>query len=150
MIHTASTATNAVFIELMGHRSDVIKVLLVGNNPSEMAAIYNNLRESKEKYYIVEVCFDLKDGLARMNKIKPDVVLLDDNLGFEETRKMIRDIKRHTRLQDTQIILMKSSNWNYNVIDDVEDYLLKESISADLLDITISNNIGRMRTALAS
>ena len=74
---------------------------------------------------------------------------MDDNLGYEGTRKMIKEIKKHSRLQDIQIILMKSSNWNYNVIDDVEDYLLKESISADLLDITISNNVGRMRTALA-
>ena len=148
MIHTASTATNAVFIELLGHKSDVIKVLIIGNNPSEIATIYNNLRESREKYYMVEVCFDLKDGLARMNKIKPDVVLMDDNLDYNATRKMIKDIKKHSRLQDTQIILMKSSNWNYNVIDDVEDYLLKESINAQLLDVTISNNVGRARSIL--
>jgi hypothetical protein len=38
---------------------------------------------------------------------------------------------------------MKSSNWNYHVIDDVEDYLLKESISSEILDITISNNMLR-------
>ena len=150
MIHTASTATNAVFIELLGHKSDVIKVLIMGNNPSEMASIYNNLCESREKYYMVEVCFDLKDGLAKMNKEKPDVVLLDDNLDYEDTRKLIKEIKKHSKLQDIQIILMKSSNWNYNVIDDVEDYFLKESINAALLDVTISNNVGRSRSALAT
>ena len=83
-------------------------------------------------------------------QLAPFADSIDDNLDYNDTKKMIRDVKKHTRLQDTQIILMKSSNWNYNVIDNVEDYLLKESINADLLDVTISNNIGRLRSAVAS
>jgi len=117
--------------------------LILGNNPAELASIYNNLRESREKYYTVDVCFDLKDGLNNVIRNKPDVLLLDDNLDYEGTRKLIREMKRHPKVRDTQIILMKSSNWNYHVIDDVEDYLLKESISSEILDITISNNMLR-------
>jgi PleD family two-component response regulator len=143
MIHTASTTTNAVFIELLGHQKDVVKVLILGNNPAELATIYNNLRESRDKYYIVDVCFNLRDGLNNIIKNKPDVLLLDDNMDYDGTRKLVREIKRHAKIRDTQIILVKSSNWNYNVIDDVEDYLLKESINSEILDTTISNNIYR-------
>lgn len=143
MIHTASTATNAVFIELLGHQKDVVKVLILGNNPSELATIYNNLRESRDKYYIVDVCFNLRDGLNNINKNRPDVLLLDDNMDYDGTRKLVKEIKRDAKVRNTQIILMKSSNWNYNVYDNVEDYLLKESINSEILDTTISNNMHR-------
>lgn len=147
MIHTTSTATNAVFLEVLGHKSDMIKVLLIGNNPSEMAILYNNLRASREKYYMVEVSFDLKDGMDKMLKIKPDVVLLDDNLDYGDTQKMLKETRKNARLHNVQVILMKSSNWNYQVIEDVEDYLLKESIDTKILDTTISNNVYRAHSA---
>lgn len=147
MIHSTSTATNAVFIEVLGHKRDMIKVLLIGNNPSEMATLYNNLRESREKYYMVEVSFDLRDGMDKMLKIRPDVVLLDDNLDYEGTQKMLREVRKHARLNNVRVILMKSSNWNFSVIEDVEDYLLKESIDSKILDTTISNNLYRARSA---
>jgi PleD family two-component response regulator len=147
MIHSTSTATNAVFIEVLGHKRDMIKVLLIGNNPSEMATLYNNLRESREKYYMVEVSFDLRDGMDKMLKIRPDVVLLDDNLDYEGTQKMLREVRKHARLNNVRVILMKSSNWNFSVIEDVEDYLLKGSIDSKILDTTISNNLYRARSA---
>ena len=44
---------------------------------------------------------------------------------------------------------MKSSNWNYHVLDDVDDYILKSTIDAKTIDRLISKNLNTTESQIA-
>lgn len=141
MIRNTSTTTNDVFIELLGYKKQSVNVLIVGNNPIELAEIYSELSEIKGKNYIVDVCFDLKDCFARIAKSHPDVILIDDNLEYMSTKKLIDHLKSSAKTKQIPLIFLKSSNWNFSVMDKVDDYILKSGINTLSLDRVISGKL---------
>ncbi len=138
MIRNTSTATNDVFIELLGYKKESVNVLIVGNNPIDMAEIYSELSEIKGKNYIVDVCFDVRDCFARIVKTHPEVVLIDDNMDYISTKKLIDQVKSSAKTKHIPLVFLKSSNWNFSVMDKVDDYILKSAMNTISLDRTIS------------
>lgn len=143
MIHTQTLTGNDAYLNLLGHKKDVTKVLIIGNNPLELAEIYDKLSNSRRKYYMVDVTFSLKDGSQRVLKNNPDVILLDDNLEYQDMKSFTREIKSNQKFSHLKIILMKSSNHKYVLLEQVEDYLLKNAINTEMLDNVISNQMLR-------
>lgn len=141
MLTSSSTTKNDNWIEALGIKRAQIPVLIIGNNPIEMTSIFNVLVGIRSKSYLADVCFDVKDSFDRISKSKPEVILIDDNLVSDDIVKMIRVLRHNTRTKDIKIIVLKSSNWNYNVIDDVDDYILKDTIKADILDKIIDKSL---------
>jgi DNA-binding response OmpR family regulator len=132
---------NNTYLSIFGRKKEVTKVLIIGNNPLELADIYDKLDNSRRKYYIVDVSFDLKDGRRRALKNVPDVILLDDNLDYREMKIFTDEIKSQSRFSHLKIILMKSSNQKYVLLEQVEDYLLKNAISTEMLDKVITSQM---------
>ena len=62
-------------------------------------------------------------------------------LGPDDIRKMMRVLRQNAKTKNIKVIVLKSSNWSNKVIDNVDDYLLKDSIDADMLDNIIEKNI---------
>jgi DNA-binding response OmpR family regulator len=143
MIHNQTRAANDAYLSLLGHKKEVTKVLIIGNNPLELAEIYDKLSNSRRKYYMVDVSFSLKDGRQRAIKNNPDVILLDDNLEYQDMKSFTREIKSNHKFSHLKIILMKSSNKKYVLLEQVEDYLLKNAINTEMLDNVISNQMLR-------
>ncbi len=141
MIHTLMPTENNTYLSIFGHKKEVTKVLIIGNNPLELADIYDKLGNSRRKYYIVDVSFNLKDGRRRALKNVPDVILLDDNLDYREMKIFADEIKGQNKFSHLKIILMKSSNQKYVLLEQVEDYLLKHAISTEMLDKVITNQM---------
>ena len=141
MLETATTTRNENWINVLGIKRDRIPVLIIGNNPIEMTSIYNILIGFRSKNYLTDVCFDIKDSFERIAKKKPEVIFIDDNLVIDDINKMVRVLNQNTKTKDIKIILLKSSNWNYHVIDNVDDYILKDTINANKLDKLIEKSL---------
>ena len=141
MLETATTTRNENWINVLGIKRDRIPVLIIGNNPIEMTSIYNILIGFRSKNYLTDVCFDIKDSFERIAKKKPEVIFIDDNLVIDDINKMVRVLNQNTKTKDIKIIVLKSSNWNYHVIDNVDDYILKDTINANKLDKLIEKSL---------
>ena len=146
---TPQTTSDENWIEILGITRSKISVLIIGNNPIEMTSIYNVLIGILSKNYLADVCFNVKDSFARIAKTKPDVILIDDNLNLDDLQKLVRILRQNAKMKHTKIIALKSSNWNYHIIDNVDDYILKDSISASILDKLIEKNINPLKHQLA-
>lgn len=139
---TASTTTgNDHWIEILGIKRTKVSVLVIGNNPIEMTGIYNILVGFRSKSYLTDVCFNLKDCFDRINKSKPEVILVDDNLGASQIQKMALVLRQNPKTSNIKIIVLKSSIRSSNVIKNVDDHILKDSINAKSLDRTIEKSL---------
>lgn len=143
MIPSSKTTKNEQWITALGIKRENIPVLIIGNNPIEMTSVYNILVTNTEKNYVADVCFDVKDCFNRIAKQKPKVILIDDNLLIDDINKLIKVLKSNTKTADIKVIVLKSTNWNFNVVDNVDDYILKDTISGGLLDRTIIKTVHR-------
>lgn len=143
MIPSSKTTKNEQWITALGIKRENIPVLIIGNNPIEMTSVYNILVTNTEKNYVADVCFDVKDCFDRIAKQKPKVILIDDNLLIDDINKLIKVLKSNTKTADIKVIVLKSTNWNFNVVDNVDDYILKDTISGGLLDRTIIKTVHR-------
>ena len=141
MITTSTTTRNENWMAVLGIKREKVPVLIVGNNPIEMTSIFNTLVNLRSRSYVIDVCFDIKDCFNRISESRPEVILVDDNLGPEDIRKMMRVLRQNAKTRNIKVIVLKSSNWSNKVIDNVDDYLLKDSIDADMLDNIIDKNI---------
>jgi len=138
MIHSTIPTENDAFMSILGHKKEVTKVLIIGNNPLELAEIYDKLSNSRKKYYMVDVSFNLEDGKHKTFKNNPDVILLDDNLDYKGMSDFTNMVKKNPKYINLKLILMKTSNQKYILLDQVEDYLLKPAINTEILDKVIS------------
>ncbi|MDZ7605261.1 MAG: hypothetical protein U5K79_06655 [Cyclobacteriaceae bacterium] len=140
MINTSTTNQKrmpaSVFL-----KKEVRSILLVGNSPIELNLLFELLNSSKKSSYLTEVCFDVRDSLSLMNRMKPDVILLDDNLDAEDTSHFMKVLRVGSKTKHIKVILLKSSNWNLNIFDHMDDYVLKDTISSTLLDRLITRNL---------
>lgn len=149
MLTTSSTTRNENWMEALGIKRARIPVLIIGNNPIEMTSIYNILVGIRSKNYLADVCFDIKDSFDKIGKEKPAVILIDDNLMMDDVQKMVNILHKNSKTKEIKIIVLKSSNWNYNVVDNVDDYILKDSVNANLLDKVIEKSLQPLNHYLA-
>jgi len=141
MIQTSKTTKNDNWMEVLGIRREKIHVLIIGNNPIEMTQVYNTLITNTSKNYLADVCFDVKDSFDRITKNKPQVILIDDNILLEDINRLNKVLKSNSKTSDIKLIVLKSSNWSYQVVDNVDDYILKDTVNSGLLDKLIHKNL---------
>jgi len=141
MLDTRSTTKNEHWIEALGIKRSKIPILIVGNNPIEMTSIYNVLTGIRSKSYLADFCFDVKDCFNKISNTKPEIIFIDDNMILDDINKMIRVLKQNPKTKNIKIIALKSSNWNYSVIDKVDDYILKDVINAEIMEKIITKNL---------
>lgn len=126
---------------------EALSVLLVGNNPMFLGNLYKNLKALKSKTLIIDFSFDFKESLMKALRLKPSVIMVDDGVGKGTVRRFIDRINSDRRTCDIPITLLKTSNYRQVVTSGVNDFLLKENITADRLYHSIMNAIRFKRTA---
>jgi len=141
MIRTSKTTRNENWIEALGMKREKIPLLIIGNNPIEMTQFYNILVTNASKNYLADVCFDVRDSFNRIAKQRPNVILIDDNLMLGDINKLVKVLKSNEKTKNIKLIVLKSNNWNYNVVDNVDDYILKNTIASGMLDRIIEKNL---------
>ncbi|MCC5931877.1 MAG: hypothetical protein JJU28_21720 [Cyclobacteriaceae bacterium] len=149
MITTSSTHYSPGIREILRQKSEHVNVMIIGNNPIELTNLYSILCNNRSKNYIAEVCFNVKDSLAKMLSRRPDCILLDDNLVVDQIKTFFSKIKSNASLKNIPVVLLKSTNLSSEASNDVNDYLLKNTIDADVLNKTIEKNIRRIHRLIS-
>ena len=125
-----------------------MNILLVGNHPMDMSTIYDNLASYKKAQLNTDILFDIKEIFARIAKIKPAGILLDDRLGAKELVSVTRQLFRNTSTQDIPVTLIKNSNFNELTSMKVDDYVMRNDVSGDKIYRSFKNSRRFRRTSL--
>ena len=128
--------------------SNSINILIIGNNPVELSSIYENLRKFDGVKFITEFAFNLSDAKDKAAKSKPSYILVDDNLRKKDIRAFTKSMRDDQETRDIPIALLKSSNYGAWLTSGFQDFLMKESFSADKFYKSILNLFRWRKTQL--
>jgi hypothetical protein len=78
----------------------------------------------------------------------PDHILIDDNIGRPELKKMVTSLLKERKTKNTPITVLKNSNYQEAIATGVMDFMLKEHLSADSLLSTLRNSLKFRQTQL--
>jgi DNA-binding NarL/FixJ family response regulator len=124
-------------------------VLLIGNNPIEMGKILDNLNRVPHKKIITEIAFDIKGGLERLIKFRPNFILIDDNIGRVELAQTVSALSANRKTKDIPITVLKNSNYRESSAPaGILDYLLKQNLSPEVIYSTLKNSLKFRRAQL--
>ena len=127
---------------------DSMNILLIGNNPRELTEIYSRISTFKSHAFKLEVAFDLRHIFRRIRKFKPSTILIDDRLNSQKLNRLIKRIHRNVHTHEIPVTILKSSNNEFSIEAEVDDYLLKENIDADHLRLSILNSRRLRKTSI--
>jgi CheY-like chemotaxis protein len=125
-----------------------LRVLVVGNNPIELSRLLDKLKKVDGKRIATEIAFDVTSLLERLQKFVPDHILIDDNIGRPELKKMVTSLLKERKTKNTPITVLKNSNYQEAIATGVMDFMLKEHLSADSLLSTLRNSLKFRQTQL--
>jgi CheY-like chemotaxis protein len=115
-------------------------VLIVGNNPKELANFYINLINFEKINFFTDVSFDLSESVTVALKNKPNYILLDDCYPTKHLKRFINRIRNNNKTQDIPVAILKSSNKSQVLVNGIQDFFLKDSFSAERLFYAIGNS----------
>ncbi len=121
--------------------SNVIKVLMIGNNPREMGCLSDHLRGYTWKKFNVSATFDLKHGMQLAQSQKPHYILLDYELGKRQLTDWVKNLRRQRNFKNTALAVLKDDNKSEILVPGVQDYLLKDAIESDTFALNVLNAI---------
>lgn len=125
-----------------GNKKKTLQILLVGNNPIELSALLNQVKDINQYVIQTELAFDVRSLLDRLKKFKPDFILIDDNIGAEELSETTSYLQTDKKTREIPVTVLKNSNYAESVPSDlVIDYLLKKSLTPERLYRTILNTL---------
>ena len=123
-----------------GIKKKTLQILLVGNNPIELSALLNQVKDINQYLIYTELAFDVRSLLDRLKKFKPDFILIDDNIGMDVLVETTHYLQTEKKTRDIPVTVIKNSNYAESVPSDlVIDYLLKKSLTPERLYRTIIN-----------
>ncbi len=117
-----------------------INVFLIGNNPIELSSIYEKLKELKNKSFQTEFGFELRGIYKKIIRFNPACILIDDNMERSYMKKLTLKLATNKRTRDIPITILKNNNSD-SYIANAEEFLLKESVTSELLSKSILNSI---------
>lgn len=124
-----------------------INVLLVGNNPGEVSNIYDHIGSFKP-LFVIAVAFNLRRIFRRIRKFKPASILIDDRLNRKKLRRLIQRLHRNPNTSEIPVTLLKSTNDEFGIRTGIDEYILKEGLTAEQLRNTIINSRRLRRTSI--
>lgn len=129
--------------------TEVLNVLLIGNNPIEMGGILDKINRVRSKKIVTEIAFDLKTITERLAHFKPGYILIDDNIGKLELTQIVTTFCSNNRTKNIPITVLKNSNYHESFVSFCNlDYVLKQGWNAESLLISLKNSLKFKRTQL--
>lgn len=123
-----------------------MNVLVVGNNPGDLWNVFENLSKIPGKRIVTEMAFDLSTILDRLVRFKPNFILIDDNIGKAELRKMVQALLRFRKTREIPITVIKNSNYSEAIDAGVLNFILKAHLTGEELYKALKNSIKFVRT----
>jgi hypothetical protein len=129
---------NDLAITFPEDRSDV-NVMMFGNNPAEMSVLLTSLSDFKDANFKTDFYFNLRFRNLRITEEKPEYIVIDDSYSIDQIKKFIRRVRRNFKTHSIPVAILKTNNTQI-LLDDVQDYLLKETLTPDRLLHAVRNS----------
>lgn len=126
---------------------EVLKLLVVGNNPIELSKVTEQI-EKIDRKKDVRIAFDFQSIIDRLSNFKPDFILIDDNIGKAELRHVVDRLLNNRHTKNIPITVLKNSNYHEAISSGVMDYILKENLSGESIYKALSNSLKIRKTQL--
>jgi CheY-like chemotaxis protein len=123
-----------------------LNVLLVGNNPIDLSHTEAGLGQIQNHEVKIETAFDLTSIFDRLSKFRPNFILLDDNLGSTGLRLIVEALQVHRKTKNIPVTVLKNSNYIDTINTGVMNYVLKQSITGEVLYTAFMNSLKFKRT----
>ncbi|MBX2895353.1 MAG: response regulator [Cyclobacteriaceae bacterium] len=123
-----------------------LNVLLVGNNPIDLSRTQEGLGQIQNHQVTIETAFDLTSIFDRLSRFRPNFILLDDNLGSTGLRLIVQALQVHRKTKGIPVTVLKNSNYIDTINAGVMNYVLKQSITGDVLYTAFMNSLKFKRT----
>lgn len=125
--------------------SEVIKVLLVDDNPGDVLLCKEILSQQTRRQFRIQHVARLSTGLRKLRSVSYDVILLD--LSLPDSQGIDTFVKIKMQVRDLPIIVLTGMHDEELAINAVrkgaQDYLLKDELSESLLVRSINYAIER-------
>lgn len=107
-------------------------VLLVGNNPLELAHCSQLLSDFKRRKFKIETAFNSEECFKNCAKLKPAAIILDDSVGFMNLMEITEKLHKDSRFHDIPVIVLKNSNYYHaGMSENAVEFLLKDSLETE-------------------
>src|ERR1017187_3277252 len=124
---------------------DVIRVLLIEDDPGDARLIQEYLNKSRNNRFVLTHVDRLSSGLESLGRGETDIVVLD--LGLPDSQGTEAFDKLHSRFPSLPILILTGLDDEFTetqtVRNGAQDYLVKGEISANLLARSIRYAIER-------
>lgn len=121
-----------------------VNLLLVGNNPLELAHCSQLLSAFKMRKFKIETAFNNEECFKKVAKHKPSAIILDDSVGFMNLMEITEKLYKDSRFHNIPVIVLKNSNYYHaGMSDNAVEFLLKDNLEAERLPekvLTAINN----------
>jgi DNA-binding NarL/FixJ family response regulator len=128
--------------------AEKMNVLMIGNNPLELARVFNYLKNLPERKVITEIAFDLKSGLQRLSRFTPNFIILDDNLGRMELAHAIGSLSHFKKTKNIPVTVLKNSNYHEAFGGVAMNYILKQNLSEESIYAAFKSSLISARAQL--
>ena len=109
-----------------------VKVLLVGNNPLELAHCSQLLVNFKKRKFKIDTAFSPEECFKKTAKIKPSAIILDDSVGFMNLMEITEKLYKDSRYHHIPVIVLKNSNYYHaGISNNAVEFLLKENLESE-------------------
>lgn len=119
------------------------KILVIDDDESILDAVRMIL---EQEGYTVHLQSDVSQIVKVIQKLKPDLILLDVMLGITDGRDICRQIKNHRYLRSTPVIMLTATKDMRNLIEDfVPDGYIAKPFDMHVLIKTIKSHLPDMQ-----
>jgi DNA-binding NarL/FixJ family response regulator len=117
-----------------------LSVLVMGNNPGDLGAVFEKLSGMRENKIVTEIVFNLKTAINTLRKFNPDFILIDDNIGKVELNDSVKKLLHFRKTKTIPITILKNSNYQEAISSGVLNYVLKSNLNAESLLSALKNS----------
>ena len=118
-----------------------INVLVVGNNPTELGHLDDDLKNIPDKKIVTAIAFDIRSIFERLANFRPTYILIDDNIGAPEVNNAVKALHRSRKTREIPITILKTSNYSAGVTTGVMNYVMKHNLTGISLYNELRNSL---------
>lgn len=120
---------NSIYSPNNNIKVNTVKVLLVGNNPLELAMCSEQLVHFKKRKFNIDIAFNNEECYRSASKYHPSAIILDDSIGFMNLMEITDKFHKDSRFHNIPIVVIKNSNYYHaGITGNVIEFILKDSL----------------------
>lgn len=125
----SSTLDNSMYSSVNTLKLKPVRVLLVGNNPLELAQCSEQLVNFKKRKFDIDIAFSNEECYKETARNFPSAIIIDDSVGFMNLMEITNKLHKESRFHNIPLIVIKNSNYYHaGIMGNVIEFILKDNL----------------------